>query len=454
MRTHSGNRRRWLRGGVVVAAMLASLCGLERAWAQEPPVPTIPRVSVRHALAAFLDHTDAIIAIRKGWFDEVGIEIVPKPHGRLLPSGERAANLIAGSIDTVSTGVYNLLPAMGKARNLRIFVEKDVSYGYRIMAQPDKGYKSFAEFVKEGVPPAEAFKQTVAQLKGKTITYLSEPSREQFIELIYRRGGLSKTEIDSIKAINVDDSQTIALMVSGRADFQFGGAPSMSELAKRGFKPILVAYDLVRTARPSADSEELLTILKVGWGTTAEFYEKNRDTILRMASVVFRITRFSKEYQEEALTINVPFLNSIAGSQMTPEYGRWAYNDFHPYYTFEEQEDWYENPQSVFYYKYEVGARIKDGERKGIFKAGEMDVEAIMVADDVYRELKGLKAKAGPLITEAKDRIDRARKGGKDVTRAQELLAKAEHFFVNYNFLDAHRFAQAAVAWADFLAKR
>jgi hypothetical protein len=198
----------------------------------------------------------------------------------------------------------------------------------------------------------------------------------------------------------------------------------------------------------------LLTILKVGWGTTAEYYEKNRDTLLRMASVVYRIARFSKDQQEEALAINVPFLNSVAGSQMTPEFGRWAYTDFHPYYTFEEQEDWYENPQSVFYYKYEVGARIKDGERKGIFKPGEMDVETIVVADDVYRELKGLRAKARPLITDAKDRIDRARRGGKDVTRAQELLTKAEHFFVNYNFLDADRFAQAAVAWADFLAKR
>jgi ABC-type nitrate/sulfonate/bicarbonate transport system substrate-binding protein len=450
---HQGTRRR-LAGGLVATALLASLGALEPSWAQEPPIPTIPRVSVRHALAPFLDHTDAIIAIRKGWFDEVGIEIVPKPHGRVLPSAERAANLIAGSVDTVSAGVYNLLPAMGKARNLRIFVEKDVSYGYRIMAQPDKGYKSFTEFAKEGAPPAEAFKQTVAQLKGKTITYLSEPSREQFIELVYRRGGLTKAEIDAVKAINVDDSQTVALMVSGRADFQFGGAPSMAELTKRGFKPILVAYDLVRTARPSADSEELLTILKVGWGTTAEFYEQNRDTLLRMASVVYRIARFSKEQLEEALAINVPFLNSVAGSQMTPEFGRWAYTDFHPYYTFEEQEDWYENPQSVFYYKYEVGARIKDGERKGIFKPGEMDVDTIVVADDVYRQLKELRAKARPHITEAKDRVDRARRAGKDVARAQELVTKAEQFFANYNFLDAERFAQAAVAWADFLARR
>ncbi len=454
MRTSKACRREWLRGCAVAAVVLAGVCGQEYAWAQEPPVPAVPRVSVRHALAAFLDHTDAIIAIRKGWFDEVGIEIVPKPYGRVLPSGERAANLIAGTVDTVSSGVYNLMPAMGKARNLRIFVEKDLSVGYRIMAQPDGGYKSVSEFVKEGVPQTEAFKRTVAQFKGKTITYLSEPSREQFIELVYRRGGLNKAEIDSIKTINVDDSQTVALMVSGRADFQFSGAPGMAELMKRGFKPILSAYELVRMARPSADSEELLTILRVGWATTAEFYERNRDTVLRMASVVYRIARFSKEQQEEAVAINVPFLNSVAGSQMTLDYGKWAYNEFHPFYTFEDQEDWYENPQSVFYYKYEVSARIKDAERKGILKPGDIDVETILLAADVYRELKGLKVKTQPLINDAKGRIDQARKSGKDVTRAQELLTKAEHFFGNYNFLDAYRFTQAALAWADYSTKR
>ncbi len=454
MRMHRSFRTRWLMAAVVLAPVLPSLCVFEAVRAQEPPIPTIPKVTVRYAHAAFLDQSEAIIGIRKGWFAEVGVELVPKPHGLVLPSAERAANLIAGSVDVVATGVYNILPAMGKARNLRIFLQKDIFRGYRIMAQPEKGYKSFEEFVKEGVSSEEAFKRTAAQFKGKTVTYLSEPSRQQFIEMIYRRGGLSKAEIDSIKTINVDDNQTIAMMVSGRADFQFSGAPAMVELTKRGFKPILTAFDLARTARASVDSDELLAILKVGWGTTAEFYEKNPDTILRMSAVAFRIAKFIKEQPDEALAVHVSFLNSIAGSQMTSEFGKWLYDIVHPYYTFEEQEDWYTNPQSVFYYTYEVGARIKDAERKGIFKPGEMDVETIMVADNVYKELKELKAKAGPLIADARRRINQARNARKDVTRAQELLTKAEHFFVTYNFMDAHRFAQAAVAWADFSAKR
>lgn len=439
---------------MVLLVLVICICTLEMASAQEPPIPTIPRVTVRFAHAAFLDQCEAIIGIRKGWFDEAGIDLVPKPNGMVLPSAERAANLIAGSVDVVATGVYNLLPAMGKARNLRIFLQKDLFRGYRIMAQPNKGYKSFEEFVKEGLPADEAFKRTVAQLKGKTITYLSEPSREQFAEMIYRRGGLSKADIDSIKTINVDDNQTIALMVSGRADFQTSGAPAMVELTRRGFKPILTAFDLAKTARPSADSEEQLAIQKVGWGTTAEFYEKNHDTILRMSSVGFRVVKFIKERPEEALPIHVPFLNSIAGSQMTPEFGKWLYDIVHPYYSFEEQEEWYSNSQSVVYYTYEVGAQIKAAERRGIFRPGEIDVKTIMVADDVYRELKDLKAKAGSLIAETKGRITKAREARKDMSRAQELLTKAEGFFANYNYLDAQRFAQAAVTWAEYSANR
>jgi ABC-type nitrate/sulfonate/bicarbonate transport system substrate-binding protein len=437
---------------VFICSIHVLLCGLVHA--QAPQIPKIPRVEVKFANAAFLDHTDAIIGLKKGWFEEVGIEIAPKPHGLVLPSAERAANLIAGTIDVVSTGVYNLLPAMGRARNLRIFVQKDIFYGYRLMAQPDKNHKSFEEFVQEGASPSEAMKQTVAQLKGKTITYLSEPSREQFIELVYRRGDLSKSEIDTIKTINVDDNQTIALMVSGRADFQFSGAPAMVELSRRGFKPILSAYDIVSTARPSVDSQELIAILKVGWGTTAEYYEHNPDTILRLSSVVFRIVKFITEQPQEALKIHVPFLNSIAGSQMTTDFGKWIYDLVHPYSTFEEQEAWYSNPRNTLYYAYEVGARIKDNERKGIFKPGDMDVETIHVADDVYWKLLELKAKAGPLINAAERHIRHGREDGKDMGKAEELLDKAVHFFINYNYLDAHRFAQASLEWADYLTRR
>jgi ABC-type nitrate/sulfonate/bicarbonate transport system substrate-binding protein len=439
----------------MIAALAISLLGPPALIeAQEPPVPTIPKVSVRYAHAAFLDQTDAIVGIRKGWFEEVGIELVPKPHGLVLPSAERAANLIAGNVDVVATGVYNLLPAMGKARNLRVFFQKDLFRGYRLMAQPNRGYKSFEEFVKEGLSPEEALRRTAQQLKGKTVTYLSEPSRQQFIELIYRRGGLTKADTDTISTVNVDDNQTIAMMVSGRADFQFSGAPAMVELTRRGFKPIVTAFDLARTARPSADSEELLAILKVGWGTTAEYYEKNRDTILRMAGVGYRIAKFIKTNQEEALAVHVPFLNSIAGSQITLEFGKWLYDVVHPYYDLEDQEEWYGNPQSALYYPYEVGARIKDAERKGIFQPGEMTVDMILVADDVHREMKELRAKATGLIAEAKEKIGRARQAGKDASRAQELLGRAEQLVAAFGFLDAHRFAQAAVAWAEYAARR
>jgi hypothetical protein len=176
--------------------------------------------------------------------------------------------------------------------------------------------------------------------------------------------------------------------------------------------------------------------------------------MLRLAGVGYRIAKFIKTNQEEALALHVPFLNSIAGSQITPEFGKWLYDVVHPYYDFEDQEEWYGNPQSVLYYPYEVGARIKDAERKGIFPPGEMKVDTILVADDVHREMKELRAKATALIADAKDKIARARQAGKDPSRSQELLGRAEQFVAAYGFFDAHRFAQAAVAWAEHAARR
>ena len=439
-----------VRANVLVIALVLAAGG---ANAQQPAVPEIPEVSVKFANAAFLDQSEAGIGLAKGWFGDVGITLEPKPHGLVLPSAARAANLIAGTVEVVATGAYNLLPSMGKARNLRVFFQKDIFQGYRIMAQPNQGHKSFEEFLADGLSVDDAFSRTVDQLKGKTITYLSEPSREQFIEMVFRRGNMSKEDIATVKTVNVDDNQTIAMMVSGRADFQFSGAPAMVELTKRGFKSLLTATDLARAAEPSVDSKELLASFKVGWATTAEYMEANPDTILRLASVGYRIVDFIRASPDEALKIHVPFLNSIAGSQVTPEFGKWLYDVVHPYSTFAEQGEWYADPRSVLYYWYEVGARIKDAESKGIFQPGDMGVEQIMAADDIYWRMIELKLSAGPAINEANRRIAEVEATGKDVGKAKELLDRAAFFFSVYNYLDAGRFANAALKWAEYAAK-
>jgi hypothetical protein len=50
-------------------------------------------------------------------------------------------------------------------------------------------------------------------------------------------------------------------MRNGQADFQVGGVPSRIVLEREGFKPIIMSNDLASAAKPSADSEELATIL-------------------------------------------------------------------------------------------------------------------------------------------------------------------------------------------------
>ncbi len=75
-----------------------------QAWAgaaRPPAIPEIPKQVVRYAHAPFLDHTQAVIGMHKGWFDDVGIDIQPKPYALTIPSEQRPAALAAGTVDMV-----------------------------------------------------------------------------------------------------------------------------------------------------------------------------------------------------------------------------------------------------------------------------------------------------------------------------------------------------------------
>jgi ABC-type nitrate/sulfonate/bicarbonate transport system substrate-binding protein/predicted CopG family antitoxin len=426
------------------AAATVLLLSAAPGFAADTATPDIPKVSVRFGNGMFLPHTESIIGLKQNWFKDVGITLTPEPNGSVLPSAQGASSLISGTVDVVSAGVYKLLPAMDKARNLRIFVQKDIYSGFRVMAQPDKGYKSYEEFVKSGLKPMDSLKAVINEMKKGKVGFEAGAEKTQFFDLLFKAAGYSNTEVGQLNNLVIDDAQSTALMIAGRLDFQLGGAPAMTELTSRGFKPLVTAFDLAGNAETLGEAAAL-AVLKVGWGTTQEYYERNHDTILRLASVYFRIAKFIKDHPKEAAEMHGPFLNSVAGSRMSVATVLTNYKDLDKFYTFEEQRGWYMDPNDPFYYRKEVVARIHDAEKNGLLAPGSMDPEVIMIADDVYKELLQLKDGATTQMKEA-DRLIASKRAGAD--KAAALLKTARAQYDAYNFLDAKRFADAAVSTA------
>jgi ABC-type nitrate/sulfonate/bicarbonate transport system substrate-binding protein len=423
----SPTRRTVLVGG---AALLA--VGGSRAFAQT--APSIPKVDVRFAHFPYFDHTQSIIGLKKGWFDQVGITFVPDDVGIVVQASEASAVFASGRVDVMSASAQLFLPAAKTLPPFKVFFYADIFQGYAIMAQPDSGAKSFLEFRAEGMAAEQAFLATVGQMRGKRFAFPTEAAIKGFIDQALARGKISLADVETVGA--PDDAANVALMQAGRADFQVGGVPSRLTLETAGFKPILSSGDLAAYASASAESTELRAVFHDGWVATDEWINANYDTVLRLASVGFRINQFINASPDEAAAIHTPFLNSVAGTTFEPAVAKIAYSNLHPFWNFDQQAGWISDRANPLNAEYVIGSAIKTYEEQGLFQSGEFNWNNFTIVPKVYADLLAHRAKADEFF---------AKLSGATLTpEAQALRDQARAFYDAFNFLDAHRFAAAA----------
>lgn len=387
----------------------------------------IPQVSLNFALQPYPDHTDAIVAMEKGWFEDVGIDL----NTSVVDAEQVSSVLVAGTVDVASSGPALLMPSM-KQQEFQTFVFGNLFRGYAIMAQPDEGYKTFQDFISEGMSNEEAIKETIGQMKGKVFTYPAEAAIKPFIDLVFEKADMDLTEVISDVQ---QDSNGVTLMLSKRADFKVGGVPSRLTLEAEGMIPIISSADIVKSAEPSGDSIEIRSIQHVGWSTTKEWQDENHDTILRLASVRFRLNEFYKDNPEEAAEIHIPYLNKEAGINFTIDEGLILYESQIPTYTFDEQDSWFNNELDPLYWEYEIQSNMNAYEEQGVFEEGEFDPHDLVSAESIYSELVELKKKTEENLSQLNDAEG-------EVLNLKELAQ--EHYDI-FNFLDSYRFSTQAL---------
>lgn len=405
------------------------------AQAQQSNAPQIPKVTVKFAHEPYFDHTQAIIGLKQGWFEDVGITFEPNNTGIVVGGDEALAVFASGRVDVMSGSAQVLLPGADRLPPFKMFFFADIFQGYAILGQPDGNYKSFAEFVAEGKSADEAYRAAVGQMKGKTFAYPPEAAIKGFIDLSLSKGGLT---LSDMKTNVADDAANVALMQAGRADFQVGGVPSRLTLQSAGFKPILTSADLAQYAKPTADSVELRAVFQDGWLATDDWLKANHDTALRLAGVGFRINAFINAKPDEAAAIQTPFLNSVAGTHFDNAVAKVAYQSLDPFLPFDAQKAWHLDPNSPLNGQYVIGSAIKLYEEQGLFKPGQYKWSDFSIADQIYKELIGYRDKASGII----QTLEAATPSGD----AADLLTQAKRNFGILNYLDAARFAEAAQA--------
>lgn len=392
--------------------------------------PTLPKKEVVLAQAPYNDHSYQSIGIKKGWFEEVGITITPKPMGKSLDMEQMAPALLAGQIEvgTMTTGVW--IPAMDQSTSQKIFTYVDTFLGHAVLGNPNGHYKTFEEFHEEGMPFKQALTAAMEQLKGKTWAYSSETSERPFQQYILKESGMSFNDTNNLV---LEDPKIVELATGGRADFASPtSGPLVTQLLDEGWTPVVTQVDLVKYGNSAALES---SILNDGFAATEQWLGENHATALRMAAVSYKILQYKKEHELQAAKIQIPYLNSIAGTEFTPADSKYLDHVIDPFFTFEEQKEFFENKESPWYYTKDTTSAIKGAEEEGTLKPGHKPDE-IILADDTWHELKSLQGAAQKTM--------KAVAATNPTGKAQKLLAEAEVLYGGFDFLDALRFAAAA----------
>ena len=396
--------------------------------------PTIPKVEVGFVQLPFNDHSYGEIGIQKGWFDEWGISIVPEPHGSVIAVDQVGPQLVADQVQIGSMASSIWALALDQTTEYKMITFADLFLAHAFLGNPDGNFKSLKEIMDGGASFEDGMKEAVAQFKGKTVAYPSETSAKLFRDYVFEVGGITPKDV---KVLVLDDLKISELAASGDLDIAAPtGGPQILELQNNGWKPVVTEKEAIELG---GNTDLAAATAPSGWATSGKWLEdpENHATALRMAAMMFRIIDYKAAEPLEAAKIQVPFLNSIAGTSFTPEDGIKLDRDIDPFIAFEDQQETFFSPDSgsAWYYEELLGNMIKGGVEDGLLKE-EHDPDVYILADDIYRELVDLKDKSEALISE----VEAASPTGK----AAEQLEQAQTYFDTRNYLDAFRFANAA----------
>jgi ABC-type nitrate/sulfonate/bicarbonate transport system substrate-binding protein len=421
-------------GLAAALALAAAPAGAASTYTPATPEPgtEIPEVSVTFGMRPYADNTFYVIGIEKGWFEDVGITIEPEPYGLKTSENQWVSILLNRQVDINTATCSTLLPSYRTTDQLKCAGFAVTFFGAVMLADPKLGLKSVRDYVNEGKSFDEALKSALSPLVGKTVYVPATISEKEFNEVPFRLAGLDLPDY-----VTMDDAQMLLLAKSGRLDVMHpGGAPIAQTLLDAGWTPVYDTGQLLEFGPGGVDSPLESLVFNNGWASTADYINENQTTMLRFASVVYRI--FAELEKDPSLYgVYAPYLNSVAGTSLDADGVRRTVENLDPFVPFEQQTKYFVDEKSAEYYGNSMGALIKALETSATIPTG-ITPDQVIWAAPMWHEMMGYKTKTDALFEQAKTA---------DLSPEQQaLLDDARRYYDWYDFLDAYRLASAALA--------
>src|SRR5690606_6484715 len=157
--------------------------------------------------------------------------------------------------------------------------------------------------------------------------------------------------------------------------------------------------DLYEHAPGGASSSIAPLVVIVGIGANGDYVNENQNTVLRFMSVVWR-TIDALEKDPSLYDLQAPYLNSVAGTDLTGEGLRATVESLHPLAPFEDGNTYFKNPDSVLYYKNAWGAIIKEYADNGILPSHDITPDDIVWAAGIWNQMEDYRVKSDELMKE------------------------------------------------------
>jgi ABC-type nitrate/sulfonate/bicarbonate transport system substrate-binding protein len=403
---------------------------------------TIPQETVRFGFFPCCpDQNFAFVAMRKGFFKDAGITIAPGPEGHHLTDPQQGTpamqrgdfdileNFIQGYLQTLNTFGQDIPPIMFH----------DIFLGISILKDPANPAKTVQDFLDEGKPFGEAARLAVEQLRGQEIHTPAFGTVQPQQPVVY----LSYADMDykDVKLTFVDDTKIVELATQpGRLKYAIPlGAGIIVQLIRNGWKPLIDTNIILKNDPDSKQANDLTQLVgSSGLIAQRKFIESKHDTVLRFLSVWWRTVDYIMDPANKAdLKIVADTVNASQGLKLNADDIAGVYEVVDPLFPWDQQgPQLWDDPKAPYYVKRSLQSQIQSLIDNGTLPKQEYDIERFLVAEDLFQEMKGLRAEADTLFEATADAS-----GDK-----KALVDQARKYYEWHNYLDAVRFLKAAQA--------
>jgi hypothetical protein len=430
-----------LRDGVGMMAAFLLACAMPlsaamaadtRSYQPAPPEPgtQIPTARVRFAMRPYADNTFYIIAMKQGWFKEVGLSILPEPYGLKVTDTNVIALLLNGQIDMTSEFCPLLLPTYKSSHLLKCIAFTDNFLGNAILANPALHLKSFKDYIKQGMSFDAAMHAALAPLAGKTLVGAPELSDRPFEAAVASFGHVQW----SLQVL--DDAKSLVLAKAGREEFvNPEGAPIVYTLEQAGWTDVVDIGDLYKYGPAGINSPIEPLVANVGIGANGAYVLAHQNDLLRFLSVVWR-TIDAVQKDPSLFGLQAPYLNSVAGTSLDAKGVESTIKILDPLSSFDFDRTYFADKTSVLYYRNAWAAIIKEYASHGVVPADGVTPDEIVWAAPIWQQMMDYRSKTVAILHDL---------AGKTLSPAQQdAMHKSQDFAAKFDFLDAYRYAVAA----------